>query len=262
MIGLKVLFASGSKEETFGSSDLENFFAKNCFKTFARKVLAIPTMLFAFTAALSVECCQAQSSANSPSRLVTKSIKSRFDTATNSQNRFDITAGLSIDDVMSTPLQSNTTVNDTFIRTERQQGSLTLVYNTFNPYYIDNVVSARAIDALDLDDAISKQIAAYEGTLLISRTLASSPMANVFARFSEDLRAVRDALMFRVSHGANGELGFEPKKKYGKTPTFLELRLTPNTRDGIAPRLRFGENVTLSHDFTESATFLEYNLNF
>jgi hypothetical protein len=194
--------------------------------------------------------------------LISKRIGTRFDTAGDSKGRFDITSGLTFDDVVNTPLIQNSTVNDTFIRTERQQGSLTFIYNTYNQNYFDNIVSTRAIDSLDLSSSVSQQIAAYEGTLLISRALAQSPYANVFASFSQDLRAVRDAMMLRYGHTESGKLGIEPKSKYGKNPTFLEFRITPNTRDGISPRLRLGENVSLSHDFGDSATFLEFNLNF
>lgn len=239
-----------------GKNDRDKPRAKNSLQLLVIRFFTTTLMIFSFS-----DTSYSQDNSSLSPKFATKSISSRFDTA-DTQNRFDITAGLSIDDVVSSPLQTNSAINDTLIRTERQQGALTFVYNVYNQNYIDNVVSGRAIDSLDLSDSVSKQIAAYEGTLLISRTLAASPMANVFAKFSEDLRAVRDSLMLRVGPSENGELGFEPQRKYGKTPTFLELRLTPNTRDGIAPRLRFGENVSLSHDFTNSATILEYNLNF
>jgi hypothetical protein len=245
-----------SKGETFGGSDRGKSRAKNCLSFLTIKLFGVLLVVSAIS-----NSTFAQSNSSFSPRLATKSIGSRFD-ATNSQNRYDITAGLSIDDVVSTPLQGNTTVNDTFIRTERQQGSLTFIYNTYNPYYVDNVMNNRAIDSLNLSDSVSKQIAAYEGTLVISRQLAASPMGNVFAEFSENLRAIRDALMFRVGHSESGEVEFEPTKKYGKSPTFLELRLTPNTRDGLAPRIRFGDNVSLSHDISGSTTFLEYNINF
>lgn len=234
--------------------------SKSCagknLKLLTSQILAIAIVVFC-----SAKDSSAQSAGSLSPKFATNVIGSRFD-STNNQNRFDITAGLSIDDVISSPLQTNSAINDTLIRTERQQGSLTFVYNVYNQNYVDNVVSGRAIDSLNLSDSVSKQIAAYESSLLISRTLANSPMANVFAKFSEDLKAVRDSLMFRLAPGEDGELGFEPRKKYGKTPTFLELRLTPNTRDGLAPRLRFGENVSLSHDFSGSTTILEYNINF
>jgi hypothetical protein len=230
-------------------------------ESFTSSLVVLCLLSFSPTSPLSISSSQAQ-------ELKTRGGASLFFRSvpriepTSAPGKFDITSAISIDDVFNAQLPDNGALNDTIVRTERQRGSLTFVSNTYNQNYIDNVVSGRAVEALDLSNSVAKQIAAYEGSLMLAKQLSHSPIANWYMQFSEDLKNVRDHLMFRVSRGADGSLGFEPRESYGKSPTFLEFRITPSTRDGLAPRLRMGEHVSLSYSLRESATFLEYNINF
>jgi len=189
-------------------------------------------------------------------------LSARTDSVTQTNSRFNFAEALIIEDVVATPVGDDGTIRDTLVRTEQQQGALTFVRNTFNQNYIDNIVSGRASDALDLSDDASQKIAAYEGALFISRALAASPLAHVYAKISQNFRTVRNYLMFRVSPERDGALGFESASDYGKRTNFLEFRLAPSTRHGIQPRLRLGERVSMSYDFDEKAPILEYNFNF
>lgn len=176
--------------------------------------------------------------------------------------RRDIGNSLTIEDVVSTQFQENGSVDDTIVRRERQQGALTFMKNVYNQNYIDNIVSSRAIDALDLSESASQKLAAYEFSMLIARVLSSSPIANIYEEITEDIKEVRNYMMLRVSPQRDGSMGFENRKKYGRSPTFLEFRISPSTQDGVQPRLRMGENFSLSYDFSESTPLIEYNINF
>jgi len=177
--------------------------------------------------------------------------------------RLDLAGALTLEDVVSQQYHADgAAVNDTIVQTERQQGALTFVKNVYDPVYIDNIMNERMINALELDSDAAQRLAAYQASLTISKVLSKSPIANMYAEFTENLRAVRNNLMWRVSRQGDGSLGFEPRRDYGRRETFLELRMSPSTRDGIQPRLRLGENVSVSYDFSEGAPLLEYNINF
>jgi hypothetical protein len=111
------------------------------------------------------------------------------------------------------------------------------------------------------DQRLAQSVFLYQSGREIAKLALDAPVGEYIKKSLKKLVWVRDLTTLAVHKNNQGELAINSRSKSnGEALAWFKVHFSP--KRGLEPRLRILESVTVSYDFLESATLLEFEMNF
>ncbi len=125
--------------------------------------------------------------------------------------------------------------------------------------YLDAVTDFDPLEELE-SKSTTQQLILFQAADSISDYIIKSPLEDLYRAALSKLKTFHDYTTVRVAQSQKMQV--DVGRNNSDDNLIMKFRLHASMRDGVEPRLHFGDNVQLRYDPLEQETILEYSTGF
>jgi len=141
-------------------------------------------------------------------------------------------------------------------------------YERFGSFYkglvrMEDYLDLNLLKQVEDDQRLAQSVFMYQGGKELAQLALDAPIGEYLKKSLRKLIWIRDLTSLSVTKNNEGKLSLDSRyssRSGEETLAWFKIHLSP--KRGLEPRVRILNKLTLSYDFLESATLIEYEADF